>query len=240
MRSFYHFLICLIIITVPSSNLGLPNSEGDTILEMPSSTEDIDLSINQNYPLVAMVKPVFTAAAYAGYYTCFAGSTNYKTCFDQPILDGWAHSSGAVPFMDALIREGYPSENIKVINDITVHNGDIFDSLGRPIYSTLVFFHNEYVTLREYHNMVNFMKAGGNVIILNGNAFFAEVIYDSATNYVKLVSGHLWNFDGENGSLADVYKSRFRNGIYNKNIKIGSVVNIQHSARVAHPVPNSE
>lgn len=236
MGRIFFLLFCVLLIIIPQNNVVIVQSDniGDSrIPQDPHNTitvtsselivdssivptsEKLDLSISMAYPKVAMVKPVFTAAAYSGYYVCYAGSTSYKSCFDKVVPNIWSTSSGAVGFINSLLKDGYPASNIITISDIDVHNGAIFDGNGQPKYDSIVFFHNEYVTLKEYHNTVNFMKAGGNVIILNGNAFFAEVIYDESTNRVKLVSGHGWNFDGENGTEADVYKSRYINGIYN-------------------------
>ncbi len=51
--------------------------------------------------------------------------------------------------------------------------------------------HNEYVTMQEYYNLIRFIKAGGNAIILNGNAFFAEVDYDSQFS-IRQISFRSW------------------------------------------------
>jgi hypothetical protein len=207
----------LILIAFPpiSHPSGVQINDLDTAEIPVTPNEQFYFNVDYEYPTIGFVKPVFTATAYSGYYACYGSSTNYKNCFHRTVVNSWSTSSGATSFISGLISDGYPSDKLHTISDITVHNGEILDDNGRPKYDTIVFFHNEYVTLQEYHNMINYIKAGGNVIILNGNAFFGEVIYDSSTNRLKLVSGHGWNFDGENGTRADVYKSRFRNGIYN-------------------------
>lgn len=212
----YFIFILLTLIIVPQNYELSAKSEIDPQHKIEVTANSVDFTIEMKYPIIAMVKPVFTATAYSGYYQCFRGETNFQNCFDRPIVDSWSTSSRAIGFIDGLIRDGYPANKIVIINDTTVHDGDIFDDYGKPLYNSLVFFHNEYVTLREYHNTVNFIKAGGNVIILNGNAFFAEVIYDPDKNRVKLVAGHGWAFDGENGTRANTYYSYFMNGIYNK------------------------
>ena len=177
-------------------------------------SEKIDIEENIDFPTIAFVKPIFTATAYGSFYSGFStgartkngyygnpklDATNY---FNNKLVNSWSTSSGIVSYVNQL-REKY--DNINIITDLDLHNGAVFDKNGTPIYSTLVFMHNEYVTMQEYYNLIRFIKAGGNAIILNGNAFFAEVDYDPHSQYVKLVSGHGWQFDGKNGTRSDDY-----------------------------------
>ena len=104
-----------------------------------------------------------------------------------------------------LLLEGFRSNQIIPLDDRVLHKGEVFDKNGLPLYDVLIFFHNEYVSMKEIDNLRRYVKGGGNVIILNGNAFFAEVDYNPQTNKVNLLNGHGWEFDGENASKPELY-----------------------------------
>ena len=181
---------------------------------MNNDTYKIDIHEIIDFPTIAFVKPIFTATAYSSFYSGFRVGINTKNgyygypkldatnYFNHKIVNSWSTSSGIVSYINEL-KTKY--DNINIITDLDLHNGAVFDKSGNPIYSTLVFMHNEYVTMQEYYNLIRFIKAGGNAIILNGNAFFAEVDYDPNSQNVKLVSGHGWQFDGRNGTRSDAY-----------------------------------
>lgn len=158
---------------------------------------------------IGLVMRTFTGAAYSGYYSFFSNpKLNAKSYL---VRDVPTETSMKTTAIYALRNEGFASSQIHVIDDSAVHRGEIFTPEGLPKFDVLLFFHNEYVTLEEYHNVARFVKAGGNVIILNGNAFFGEVDYNEETDALALFAGHGWEFDGENGTRTDIYKSRFLN-----------------------------
>ncbi len=158
---------------------------------------------------IGLVMRTFTGAAYSGYYSFFSNpNLNARSFLIRSVPSATSMKSTVIY---ALQNEGFSSSQIHVIDDRVVHRGNIFTPEGLPKYDVLLFVHNEYVTLEEYHNVARFVKAGGNVIILNGNAFFGEVDYNEETNQLALLAGHGWEFDGENGTRMDIYKSRFLN-----------------------------
>jgi hypothetical protein len=64
-------------------------------------------------------------------------------------------------------------------------------------YDVIILGHQEYVTQKEYDNLMQFVRSGGTIIILDGNVFYAEVKYDRNTQTITLVKGHGWAFDGK-------------------------------------------
>jgi hypothetical protein len=107
-----------------------------------------------------------------------------------------------------LVEEEASSQNLDIdIEDITdeeVHEGDIFDSDGNNAYDVLFLFHQEYVTQAEYDNLRKFVVQNGGTIVFNhANIFTVEVNYDSATNTVTLVRGHMWAYDGSSAWRAE-------------------------------------
>jgi N,N-dimethylformamidase beta subunit-like protein len=110
--------------------------------------------------------------------------------------------------------------NITLLTDADVDNGAIFEknngnssdiisinSSGNGIssnsnnginaYDVIILGHQEYVTQKEYDNLMQFVRSGGTMIILDGNVFYAEVKYDRNTQTITLVKGHGWAFDGK-------------------------------------------
>lgn len=162
---------------------------------------------NEVFPRLALVKPVFTATAYSSFYQ-FYGSSNLDPhkYLSVPVIDGWGPSYGAHNIKTILVEAGYPGNKITTISDITVDLNQLFFPNGSRKYDTLMFFHSEYVSVPEYNNMLSFISSGGNVIIANGDAFFAEVVYNQSTNIVTLIRGHHVDFNGVNASWLDSYR----------------------------------
>jgi hypothetical protein len=75
--------------------------------------------------------------------------------------------------------------------------GGFHCNITSNIYDVLILFHQEYVTQEEHNNFKQFVKNGGTLILVDSNAFFAEVGYDSLTKVVTLVSGHAWQYNGK-------------------------------------------
>jgi len=227
-------LISMLITQSIAYNLSTNNNPENLNLNMikqsflpQTMNHNYTISENNIFPSIAFVKPIFTATAYSGFYSGFStGASSKNGYYDYPKLDGtkyfdkllvntWSTSSEITNYIN-LLKNKY--HNINIITDLDLHNGNVFDEDGSPKYSSLIFMHNEYVTLQEYKNLIRFIQSGGNAIILNGNAFFAEVDYDEKHNKVKLVSGHGWQFDGENGTKSDDYYRFYK-----------SVGNFEHS-----------
>jgi hypothetical protein len=109
--------------------------------------------------------------------------------------------------------------NITLLTDADVDNGAIFEknngnssniisinsgngissnsNNGINAYDVIILGHQEYVTQKEYDNLMQFVRSGGTMIILDGNVFYAEVKYDRNTQTITLVKGHGWAFDGK-------------------------------------------
>jgi hypothetical protein len=93
--------------------------------------------------------------------------------------------------------------NITLLTDADVDNGAIFEknngnssniisinsgngissnsNNGINAYDVIILGHQEYVTQKEYDNLMQFVRSGGTMIILDGNVFYAEVKYDRNT-----------------------------------------------------------
>jgi hypothetical protein len=78
-----------------------------------------------------------------------------------------------------------------------VDNGSIFKHSGGNSYDFVVLGHQEYVTQREYTNLKQYVADGGNLVILDGNIFYAEINYNPTNGTITLVKGHSWAFNGQ-------------------------------------------
>ena len=198
-------------------------SKNSTINNPIKVSDSINLSTFENkstsfedqaFPRIALVKPVFTATAYSSFYTYYPNPTlDPRNYLSFPIRDNWGTSLYGSVLKDVLVSDGYPSNRITIISDISVHKNLLYDSDGNKLYDVLVFFHSEYVTIQEYTNTLQFIATGGNVIVANGNAFYAEVVYNETTNNLTLVRGHGFDFDGVKASPTPSY--RFYNYLSN-------------------------
>lgn len=193
---------------------------------------------------IALVKPTFTQTAYQdgkfySYYNC---SINHNCEFEAShYLEPELNQSISIPYLswfnfepenrqfqtsdtlgentcltcdpwnDALRQLQFSSINMSIstITDLDVHYGNITK------FDLLIFFHNEYVTIQEFDNMISFIKNGGNVLIFNGNSFFAEVKYHDNTNVIQLVEGHGVKYFEDNKTY--IYDPMYRYKFYNQN-----------------------
>ncbi len=193
--------VILLFLLLGSIGSGFGEPEMSVITTAPNSEDDLSKI------RVAVVHQTFTDAAYRSFYTFF----RYKKDTSQFFVNVYQTSTMPSKINTALINSGIDPDNLFQINDQDVHAGRIFTEDGLPLYHTLIFQHNEYVTMEEYLNVVRFVQAGGNVVILNGNSFFGEVEYNEETNTLQQFNGHAWEFDGENATQTDLYKGRFVN-----------------------------
>ena len=193
-----YILLCLIIFVscfAYVNDFTLKNNNVSNSIVSPSNIRN---SQQKNLPTIAFVRPDFTTTAYSSFYSFFSNSSlNPVQYLIKTLKTGWGTSTGAPYFINDLLNEGYPSNKIFTIGDLDVHNNKLYDRSGEKLYSTLCFFHSEYVTKQEYINVINYIALGGNVILLNGNSFYSEITYDNVSNSIQLLNGHGYEFDGK-------------------------------------------
>ena len=127
---------------------------------------------------IGLVNNTFTQAAYNNafyvFYIRYLDSPGYTTT-DLNLL------TGTIPNVSYPGTERVASElrsilpagsTVKVITDGDLHNG------AASMFDVLVLFHQEYVTQQEYNNIMNFVQSGGTLVTMDGNVFFAEVMWD--------------------------------------------------------------
>jgi hypothetical protein len=160
---------------------------------------------------IALIKPTFTAAAYNSafykFYFLFihaSARTNITTHLNLlsskiPRQLTPSSSASAMSFLPHHLKTLLPQSNINVLTDVDVDTGSIFvkNGITSNRYDILIVGHEEYVTQKEYDNLKQFVANGGTLIVLDGNAFFAQIKYNSNTDIVTLVKGHGWAFNGK-------------------------------------------
>ncbi|MGA8913002.1 MAG: N,N-dimethylformamidase beta subunit family domain-containing protein, partial [Nitrososphaeraceae archaeon] len=163
---------------------------------------------------IALIKPTFTAAAYnSAFYKfyflfihTFAGMnvTTHLNLLSSRVnnqLTALSSSASTLSFLPRHLKTLLPQSNINVLTDADVDSGSpIFvKNNGKTSnrYDILIVGHEEYVTQKEYDNLKQFVANGGTLIVLDGNAFFAQIKYNSNTDIITLVKGHGWAFNGE-------------------------------------------
>jgi hypothetical protein len=161
---------------------------------------------------LAIVKPVFTAAAYLGsleksFYGFYrkhsnatAGTiikTDLKLLTTTVNMRDWGWSRGVPEFLNLLPANQITIRNYTtILTDINVNNGNLFAADGSRKYDAVVVCFSEYVTQAEYDNYKRFVETGGKLFFLDANNFLAEVKYNPDRNEVSLVKGHGWEFNG--------------------------------------------
>lgn len=162
---------------------------------------------------VALVKPVFTDAAYDNkfyiFYKKYASvlpHVNITTDIDLLNSMITNYQAGTVNNVFAMLdlisamKWINNKTSINTLDDVAVHNGRIFADYPNNrsnSYDVLILGHQEYVTQLEYNNLKQFVLNGGTMIVLDGNVFYAEVKYDHKNNTISLVKGHGWAFNGK-------------------------------------------
>jgi hypothetical protein len=160
---------------------------------------------------IALIKPTFTAAAYNSafykFYFLFihaSARTNITThlnLLSSKIPKQLTPSSSAstMSFLPHHLKTLLPQSNINVLTDVDVDTGSIFvkNGITSNRYDIMIIGHQEYVTQREYNNLKQFVANGGTLIVLDGNAFYAQVKYNRNTDAITLVKGHGWAFNGK-------------------------------------------
>jgi N,N-dimethylformamidase beta subunit-like protein len=116
-------------------------------------------------------------------------------------LTALSSSASTLSFLPRHLKTLLPQSNIHVLTDADVDNASpIFmkdNGITDNRYDILIVGHEEYVTQREYDNLKKFVANGGTLVVLDGNAFFAQVNYNSNTRIITLIKGHGWAFNGK-------------------------------------------
>ena len=162
---------------------------------------------------IALIKPTFTAAAYnSAFYKfyflfihTFAGMnvTTHLNLLSSRVnnqLTALSSSASTLSFLPRHLKTLLPRSNIDVLTDADVDSGSpifVKNGITSNRYDILIVGHEEYVTQKEYDNLKQFVANGGTLIVLDGNAFFAQIKYNSNTDIITLVKGHGWAFNGE-------------------------------------------
>jgi hypothetical protein len=215
-------LTFLLILSSLTSFFGMfPRHQADPLSVQSSSSNiagDINRTISMRSIKIALVKPVFTEAAYNdAFYVFYHKHVNDPR--DKKVTQdlGYLYSNvskvtniySPVFYLQDDIRKAMPNSTFTFISDPDVDSGIIFsgksttnintktcDRRSCNAYDLLILGHQEYVTKKEYYNLKLFVANGGTIIFLDSNVFMAEVNYNRTTNMMKLVKGHGWEFDG--------------------------------------------
>jgi hypothetical protein len=168
-----------------------------------------------------LIKPAFTAAAYAnGFYKFYKlynttpvgkNVTTDLNLLSVPVNASWYPSLPYVFSMLKLVKDikyVSPDSDITIYDDAAADNGFMFTKNGSNAFDLIILGHQEYVTQKEYDNLKRFVADGGTMLILDGNVFYAEVKYDPVKDVVSLVKGHYWAFNGRTAwkSVAERWK----------------------------------
>jgi hypothetical protein len=101
-----------------------------------------------------------------------------------------------MPFIQH-VKNALPDSVVTVMRDEDVDDNHIFYSDNKTnAYDLLLFFHNEYVTQKEYDNLRLFVQNGGHIIFIDANVLYAEVHHDKDNNQITLVKGHDFQYNG--------------------------------------------
>ena len=155
---------------------------------------------------IAFVEPTFTNGAYNEDSFYFFYSKYQKILDGQQITTDLNLMTGDIPFetnVDYIqpiidkVKQTVPDSIVSIIGDEEINDGLIFRKDGTNSYDLLVMLHNEYVTQTEYDNLKKFLTNGGSIVLLTGNVFYGEILYDKEDCTVTLKKGHDWEFDGK-------------------------------------------
>jgi hypothetical protein len=196
------------------------------LMSQTQSTNEIfhkqESVLTEKGPRIALIKPSFTAAAYAnGFYKFYKiynsipVGKNVTTDLNLLSVPVNASSYPSLPYVFSMlkllndIRAVSPDSNITIYDDAAADNSFMFAKNGSNAFDLLILGHQEYVTQKEYDNLKRFVANGGTILILDGNVFYAEVKYEPMKETVSLVKGHYWAFNGRTAwkSVAERWKN---------------------------------
>jgi hypothetical protein len=155
---------------------------------------------------IALISPVFTAAAYDHsfyvFYRHFGRISSHDNVTTQLNLltarITYADRASASSTMRTLAAKLKQSANaqVTILDDSSVDRNALFSRNGTNAFDIVVLGHQEYVTQHEYDNLKRFVSDGGTLVLIDGNFFYAEVKYNSQAQSVTLVKGHGWAYNG--------------------------------------------
>jgi len=159
---------------------------------------------------IALIKPTFTGAAYHNSFYKFyfiyvslphvrKNVTTSLNLLSSKVTNQTSKSSSNYTFnyLPEHLKTILPNSNIHVLTDADADYGSIFFNNGTNRYDVVILGHQEYETQREYDNLKRFVANGGTIVLMDGNAFYAQVKYDRTTHTITLVKGHGWAFNGK-------------------------------------------
>lgn len=222
---------------------------------------------------VAAVVPVFTATPYSQYpygsfyafYKAYSKATNnitsnldwLSTSIKSGLAfgDGWGHSAPLRSFLESPAAAScglVMGKNLRVISDMNVSAGDLFNPDGGRRFDAVILGHEEYVTRTEYDQLRLFVASGGKVVAMDSNDFYAEVRYNPSTQMETFVLGHggyafngrtawhsasnpiPWNTSGWFGSTyCCFHRFRFFGGAVNVSNNVGRALNESFGQNIA-------
>ncbi len=145
---------------------------------------------------IALVRPIFTDTAYTDAFYVFYELHQNDTATSEDlsyltavVKDTWL---GIQWSSYKFFKPWLENNTINLITDIEVHLNRIQQ------YDKIILLHSEYVTQQYYDNLREWVSNGGTMILVDGNALYAEVEYgQTATKaMIRLSKGHGWEFNG--------------------------------------------
>ncbi|MGN6632705.1 MAG: hypothetical protein ACTHKP_10790, partial [Nitrososphaeraceae archaeon] len=123
-------------------------------------------SSSEQGPRIALIKPAFTAAAYAnGFYKFYKlyntipvgkNVTTDLNLLSVPVNASWYPSLPYVFSMLKLVKDikyVSPDSDITIYDDAAADNGFMFTKNGSNAFDLIILGHQEYVTQKEYDNL---------------------------------------------------------------------------------------
>ena len=185
---------------------------------------------------VAVVKPVFTSTPYSQYpygsfYAFFkkydgavGNITNNLDWLRTNVASGMSYNSGwghTLPLYSFLASSAAKNcgivlgRNLHVISDIDVANGALFGPDRSRRFDAVMIGHQEYVTQREYDQLRLFVAAGGRLVAMSSNEFYAEVKFDPVTQVETFVTGHGgYSFNGHTAWYGSSVRPPWNTGLW--------------------------
>lgn len=160
---------------------------------------------------VALIKPIFTSTPYSQYaygsfyafYKRYLGARgNITTNLDwlntsvksgMGYSSGWGHTYPLYAFLVSAAARGCGlvlGKNLRLISDINVSSGALFDPGGGRRYDAAIIGHQEYVTQSEYDQLRLFVAAGGRLVAMSSDEFYGKVKFNPATLAETFITGH--------------------------------------------------
>lgn len=98
------------------------------------------------------------------------------------------------PFVEH-VQKFAETGSVTILRDEDIHDAHIFTSDGKNAYDAIFLLHDEYMTQKGYDNLKQFVWNGGIIVFLDGNVFYAEILYNEDKHTISLLKGHDWVVD---------------------------------------------